>query len=307
MTPLSLQDIFSKKCLKKRSIYKQPLRKEISHFRSSKIASHKSSSLQPIVENLMVESDNLTAELLVKTIGNQTTGLQGNWKNGLHAMRLFLKDEVGMDTTGFSISDGSGVSRYNYSSASHFIELLSWIYNTSNIRDIYLRTLSYTGENGTLLDRNLPDGIYAKQAHYLEYQHFLVILFIHRKINRFSILMNGYKGSSFSFRAVQDRIVSQIASFCNETSSFNILCIFLAFASCGSEENKSPYVIALGIAQDGEFLKLDTKRQSCKDRWMKSKKEIYVTSLGIVDPNTKEAWIIEASPDFKFQHKKAFD
>ena len=26
---------------------------------------------------------------------------------------------------------------------------------------------------------------------------------------------------------------------------------FLAFASCGSEENKSPYVIALGIAQDG--------------------------------------------------------
>ena len=79
---------------------------------------------------------------------------------------------------------------------------------------------------------------------------------------------------------------------------------FLAFASCGSEENKSPYVIALGIAQDGGVPQAGCTKVCCKDRWMKSKKEIYVTSLGIVDPNTNEAWIIEASPDFKFQHKK---
>ena len=79
---------------------------------------------------------------------------------------------------------------------------------------------------------------------------------------------------------------------------------FLALASCGSEKNKSPYVIALGIAQDGGVPQAGCTKVCCKNRWMKSKKEIYVTSLGIVDPNSKEAWIIEASPDFPFQHKK---
>ena len=203
-----------KEMLEKKGLFISNLEKGNLSLTSSKIASHKSSSLISIVENLMVESDNLTAELLVKTIGNHTTGLQGNWKNGLHAMRLFLNDEVGMDTTSFSISDGSGVSRYNYSSASHFIELLSWIYNTSNIRDIYLRTLSYTGENGTLLDRNLPDGIYAKTGSLSGVSTFSgYIVHPSKDPIAFSILMNGYKGSSFSFRALQDRIVSQIASF----------------------------------------------------------------------------------------------
>ena len=79
---------------------------------------------------------------------------------------------------------------------------------------------------------------------------------------------------------------------------------FLVLASCGSEKNKSPYVIALGIAQDGGVPQAGCTKVCCKNRWMKSKKEIYVTSLGIVDPNSMEAWIIEASPDFPFQHKK---
>ena len=203
-----------KEMLQKKGLPISALEKGNRSSSSLKIASHRSSSLISIVENLMVESDNLTAEILVKIIGHHTTGDQGNWKNGLHAMRLYLNDQVGLDTTNFSISDGSGVSRYNYSSASHFIDLLSWIYNTSNIRDIYLKTLSYTGENGTLLDRNLPDGIYAKTGSLSGVSTFSgYIIHPSKDPIAFSILMNGHKGSSFSFRALQDRIVSQIASF----------------------------------------------------------------------------------------------
>ena len=203
-----------KEMLQKKGLPISALEKGNRSSSSLKIASHRSSSLISIVENLMVESDNLTAEILVKIIGHHTTGDQGNWKNGLHAMRLYLNDQVGLDTTNFSISDGSGVSRYNYSSASHFIDLLSWIYNTSNIRDIYLKTLSFTGENGTLLDRNLPGGIYAKTGSLSGVSTFSgYIIHPSKDPIAFSILMNGYKGSSFSFRALQDRIVSQIASF----------------------------------------------------------------------------------------------
>ena len=76
------------------------------------------------------------------------------------------------------------------------------------------QTLSFTGENGTLLDRNLPGGIYAKTGSLSGVSTFSGYI-IHplKDPIAFSILMNGYKGSSFSFRALQDRIVSQIASF----------------------------------------------------------------------------------------------
>ena len=102
------------------------------------IASHTSRTLPNTVKNLMVESDNLTAELLTKTIGFEFDGLQGTWNNGLLQIRAFLYDSVGMDTAAFSIRDGSGVSRYNYSSPNHFIQLLTWAYNHPEIRDQFL-------------------------------------------------------------------------------------------------------------------------------------------------------------------------
>lgn len=160
----------------------------------------------------MVESDNLTAELLVKIIGYEYSQIEGNWQNGLHAMKVFLHDEVSLDTTSFSISDGSGVSRYNYSSANNFISLLSWAYHNSEIRNNLLSILSFTGEKGTLLDRALPNGVYAKTGSLSGVSTFSgYILNPDKEPIAFSILMNGYKGSSLPFRELQDKIVSQLA------------------------------------------------------------------------------------------------
>ena len=111
------------------------IQKDIKPNSSEKIAEHKSKSLPHTLKNLMVESDNLTAELLIKTIGYEKNKSQGNWEDGLIRTREFLHNQVGLDSTSFSIKDGSGVSRYNYSSPNHMIKILSWAYNNQPIRE----------------------------------------------------------------------------------------------------------------------------------------------------------------------------
>ncbi|MBN4080907.1 D-alanyl-D-alanine carboxypeptidase/D-alanyl-D-alanine-endopeptidase, partial [Caldithrix abyssi] len=156
------------------------------------IGIHQSKSLPYTLKNLMVESDNLTAELLVKTIGFESTQAQGNWENGLLAVKSFLNDEVGIDTTMFSLKDGSGVSRYNYSSPNQFIQLLSWAYNTPSIRDNFLATLPIGGQNGTLKDRNLSSNVHAKTGSLSGVSSLSGYVFTQSgETIAFSILMNG--------------------------------------------------------------------------------------------------------------------
>ncbi len=180
---------------------------------SKLIATHNSKTLISTLENLMVESDNLTAELLVKMIGHETSNSQGTWQNGLFAMRTFFNDNVGMDTTTFSLSDGSGVSRYNYSSANHFTDLLFWAYNNPRIKDSLLRILSTTNQKSTLRDRNLPEGIFAKTGSLSGVTTFsgYILNDLSNPI-AFSILMNGFKGSSSAFKALQDEIVTHLSN-----------------------------------------------------------------------------------------------
>jgi D-alanyl-D-alanine carboxypeptidase/D-alanyl-D-alanine-endopeptidase (penicillin-binding protein 4) len=179
---------------------------------SKLVATHQSNALISSLENLMVESDNLTAELLVKMIGHETSNKQGTWQNGLFAMRTFFNDNVGIDTTTFSISDGSGVSRYNYSSAGHFTDLLLWAYNNPKIKDNLLRILSTTNQESTLKDRNLPKGVFAKTGSLSGVTTFSgYILNNSSEPIAFSILMNGFKGSSYAFKTLQDEIVTYLS------------------------------------------------------------------------------------------------
>ena len=180
---------------------------------SKKIAVHKSKSLPHTLQNLMVESDNLTAELLIKAIGYETNKSQGNWEDGLIRTREFLHNEVGLDSTSFSIKDGSGVSRYNYSSPNHMIKILSWAYNKQSIRDIFLLSLPNGGKNGTVEDRNLPLNSYIKSGS-LAAVTTISGYIINDESNPiiFSIFMNGFEGSSDQYKRLQDQIINALTN-----------------------------------------------------------------------------------------------
>ncbi len=180
------------------------------------IATHQSESLINSLENLMVESDNLTAELTLKLIGREQTDIQGNWDNGLTAIKTFLQNEVQIDTTQFRLADGSGVSRYNYSSPNHFIQLLTWAYNQESVKDKLLLALP-NGGDGTLEDRfpNHKGGnrVFAKTGSLSGVTSLSGYVFTKSgEPIVFSILMNGFSGSSAPFRKLQDQIVTYLTS-----------------------------------------------------------------------------------------------
>ena len=82
------------------------------------------------------------------------------------------------------------------------------------------------------------------------------------------------------------------------------LILFLSllfFSACSQKANQSPYVIVLGIAQDGGVPHASCSKACCINRWDKPEKKVMVTSLGIVDPNSNETWMIDATPDFPKQ------
>jgi len=57
----------------------------------------------------------------------------------------------------------------------------------------------------------------------------------------------------------------------------------------------------LGIAQDGGAPHAGCQKICCINRWGDPNERIMVVSLGIVDPNSNETWLIEATPDFPKQ------
>ncbi|MBT4308614.1 MAG: pyrroloquinoline quinone biosynthesis protein PqqB [Candidatus Marinimicrobia bacterium] len=73
------------------------------------------------------------------------------------------------------------------------------------------------------------------------------------------------------------------------------------FSGCSKQTVQSPYVIVLGIAQDGGAPHAGCQKICCINRWGDPNERIMVVSLGIVDPNSNETWLIEATPDFPKQ------
>ena len=62
------------------------------------------------------------------------------------------------------------------------------------------------------------------------------------------------------------------------------------------------YVKVLGTIQDGGFPQIDCNKACCLNQWLNPKKK-FVSSIAVVDESEKKQWIIDASPEIKFQTK----
>ena len=194
------------------TIVKQLSRKTQDLTDYKELTVHYSDSLIVSAKNLMNESDNLTAELFVKSIGALDT-LPGTWEAGLDKVKSFLAEQVKIDTSNIRLADGSGVSRYTLTNSDQLISLLSWVYN-SKYKNDFISTLPGGGSpKSTLEKRLIEEGnlVRAKTgglsgarnlAGYIDSPKYGTVAF--------SILMNGYIGSSSKHRYVQNQIVKTI-------------------------------------------------------------------------------------------------
>jgi pyrroloquinoline quinone biosynthesis protein B len=74
----------------------------------------------------------------------------------------------------------------------------------------------------------------------------------------------------------------------------------LVLIACATRPSAGPFVVVLGIAQDGGYPQAGCRRADCVSAFESGKGE-KVASLGIVDPSSGERWIIDATPDFPKQ------
>ena len=78
---------------------------------------------------------------------------------------------------------------------------------------------------------------------------------------------------------------------------FLFLLLFLAGITFSDD---SPYLVILGIAQDGGSPQSGCQKTCCKNLWENGGKE-KVSCIGIVDPRSGKSWIIDATPNFPEQ------
>lgn len=80
-----------------------------------------------------------------------------------------------------------------------------------------------------------------------------------------------------------------------------LLIFSLFFAANLNKSFTNPYVVVLGIAQDGGAPHAGCIKECCEEKWDNPTQYARVSSIGIVDPVSKESWIIDATPDFALQ------
>jgi pyrroloquinoline quinone biosynthesis protein B len=84
------------------------------------------------------------------------------------------------------------------------------------------------------------------------------------------------------------------------SAAFAIL-LLSACASAPPARDTVPYVLVLGIAQDGGYPQAGCNRPDCVAAWRDPALRRRVASLAIVDPESHQRWIIDATPDFPSQ------
>lgn len=79
------------------------------------------------------------------------------------------------------------------------------------------------------------------------------------------------------------------------------LLVSALWTSSFPQTHAAPFIVVLGIAQDAGFPQAGCSRECCAQAWREVSPRRKVTALGLVDPQTSERWLIEATPDFPEQ------
>src|SRR3954449_2518981 len=80
-----------------------------------------------------------------------------------------------------------------------------------------------------------------------------------------------------------------------------LLSFLIAACASAPPPSTSPYTLVLGIAQDGGYPQAGCNRADCIAAWRDPKLRRRVASLAIIDPQSHQRWIIDATPDFPSQ------
>lgn len=134
----------------------QVVNKSIGHkevpITAQQIAELESLPLREIVTLMNKFSNNFIADTLVKTLGRQMMGSPGTMDKGLQVIREEAT-KLGINSKGFRVVSGSGLTRENRMSSRQFIQLMNAAYLDFDVLPELLSSFPIAGKDGTLRSR----------------------------------------------------------------------------------------------------------------------------------------------------------
>jgi D-alanyl-D-alanine carboxypeptidase/D-alanyl-D-alanine-endopeptidase (penicillin-binding protein 4) len=167
--------------------------------------------LGQIVRFMDRESDNFTAELLLKQLGT-SDGSRGTSAAGAKEVRRLLAD-AGVPLAGIRIVDGSGLSPYNRLTARGIVAMLRAAWDDPEIKTAFVSALAVAGRTGTLRDRlRRPPALGVVLAKTGTTSVASALSGFVRRRYVFSVLQNGNPISYWWARRAQDRFATVLAA-----------------------------------------------------------------------------------------------
>ncbi len=166
-------------------------------------------SLTEVVRHCNLNSQNLYAEMLFKTLGREVEG-EGSFEAGARAVGRFL-GKAGIQPGEYTIADGSGLSSQTRLSAMALTEVLKFMYTHKNV-NAFRDSLPLSGYAGSLAGR-LAEGPYLGKVRaktgYINGASALsgYALTANGKTLAFGMIFNDFKGSNrYTIKPIQDEI-----------------------------------------------------------------------------------------------------
>jgi len=176
--------------------------------------SHESPKLYGVLKYLNKESDNFLANQVFRTLGAVCRG-KGSLKNSESVIKEFM-EKAGIDTTGFQMADGSGLSCLNKVTPRQLAETLVYMYSQPDAKK-YIATLPQAGVDGTLKYRLSGQKVFAKTGTINENSSlsgYVTTAFGQTLV--FSIITNNHKYGQGAYKGFEDQIVHTLSRWDRE-------------------------------------------------------------------------------------------
>ena len=163
-------------------------------------------------------SNNMYAETILKTLGKELTGT-GSYDSSFVALERVLV-EMGVNTTGFTQEDGSGLSRQNYVSPKFFCNYYAKMQESSIFAEFFA-SLPMPGGPGTLksvlknADQKIKDRIHAKSGSLANVRCYAGYVQGSKKYGlvRFAILTNNYAATTSEMQPKIEGFMKSLAEW----------------------------------------------------------------------------------------------
>ncbi len=187
----------------------------LDYSKMKKLFTQYSPPLSEIVKVINKNSQNLFAEQLLKTIGLETKNI-GTASKGIESEEKIFR-EMGINTEGMSIVDGSGLSRLDLCTPRQIIDLLSYMYKSKYFIPFYnsLPIAGIDGSLGTRMQNTKAQGNVRAKTGFLEGVRSLsgyAFTGDHEPVV-FSIIVNNFNVPVKLAENIQDLVCLRLANF----------------------------------------------------------------------------------------------